>query len=250
MFSLCIPTMDRFDNFLSTYLVKYLENEYINEIVITDENGNDIEKIKSVFPDNNKLILFKNQTRLGPFLNKIKACSAAKNEWIVLIDSDNFADEKYFFTAKKCIEEVIGEQKNIILAPSKALPNFDYSHLSGITYKKGNFGLNRKFEEINKRPHNSDSIVLMNTGNYVINKSLINNLNLSLEKDISKSSACDVIYFNTLLFEQLDLNMYVVPNLEYQHVVHNESIYIQTVNNFIEFNNFVHERFNNLILEK
>ena len=52
MFSLCIPTMDRFDNFLSKYLPKYLENEYINEIVITDENGNDIEKIKKEFSDN------------------------------------------------------------------------------------------------------------------------------------------------------------------------------------------------------
>ena len=248
MFSLCIPTMDRFDNFLSKYLPKYLENEYINEIVITDENGNDIEKIKKEFPDNNKLILIKNQTRLGPFLNKITACSASKNEWIVLMDSDNFADKNYFMIAKKCIEEVIGEQKNIILAPSKALPNFDYSHLSGITYKKGNFNLNKKFEEINKRPHNCASGTLMNTGNYVINRSLIYDLDLSLEKDnISKSSACDVIYFNTLLFEQLDLNMYVVPNLEYQHVVHDGSIYTQTHRQFAAFNNYVYNKYNNLI---
>ena len=248
MFSLCIPTMDRFDNFLSKYLVKYLENEYINEIVITDENGNDIEKIKSAFPDNNKLTLIKNQTRLGPFLNKISACSAAKNEWIVLIDSDNFADKNYFITAKQCIEDVIGEEKNIILAPSKALPNFDYSHLSGLIYKKGNFNFNKKFEETHKSSHNSHSTILMNTGNYVINRSLIYNLNLSLEKDnISKSSACDVIYFNTLLFEQLDLNMYVVPNLVYQHVVHDGSIYMQTSNNFKEFNNLVYNRYNNLI---
>jgi hypothetical protein len=248
MFSLCIPTMDRFDNFLSKYLVKYLENEYINEIIITDENGNDIEKIQRAFPDNNKLILIKNEIRLGPFLNKISACSAAKNEWIVLMDSDNFADKDYFLIAKKCIEEVIGEQKNIILAPSKALPNFDYSHLSGIIYKKGSFNKNNYFEATHKKHHNSPSTTLMNTGNYVINRNLIYNLNLSLEKDnIQKSSACDVIYFNTLLFEQLDLNMYVVPNLEYQHVVHNGSIYIQTADIFRDFNNLVYNRYNNLI---
>lgn len=248
MFSLCIPTMDRFDNFLSKYLVKYLENEYINEIVITDENGNDIEKIKKAFPDNNKLVLIKNQMRLGPFLNKISACSSVKNEWIVLMDSDNFADKNYFITAKKCIDEVIGQQKNIILAPSKALPNFDYSHLSGLIYKKGNFKLNKQFEATHKKPHNSPSTTLMNTGNYVINRNLIYNLNLSLEKDnIKKSSACDVIYFNTLLFEQLDLNMYVVPNLQYQHVVHNGSIYMQTESIFRDFNNSVYNRYNSLI---
>ena len=65
--------------------------------------------------------------------------------------------------------------------------------------------------------------------------------------NIGKSSACDVIYLNTLLFEQLDLNMHVIPNLEYDHVVHNGSIYIQTSNNFKEFNNLVHNRYNNLV---
>lgn len=248
MFSLCIPTMDRFDNFLSKYLVKYLENEYINEIVITDENGNDIEKIKKTFPDNNKLILIKNEKHLGPFLNKISACSAAKNEWIVLIDSDNFASKKYFITAKTYIEQVIKEQKNIILAPSKANPNFDYSHLSGFIYKKGNFTKNNKIEQITKQSFNSSSATLMNTGNYVINKNLIYNLNLQNEQNnIHKSSACDVIYFNTMLFEQLDLNMHVVQDLEYEHVVHNGSIYTLTSNNFREFNNLIYNRYNNLI---
>ena len=65
MFSLCIPTMDRFDKFLSRYLPKYLANEYISEIIITDENGNDVEKINRAFPDNSKLVLFKNERRLG-----------------------------------------------------------------------------------------------------------------------------------------------------------------------------------------
>jgi hypothetical protein len=164
------------------------------------------------------------------------------------MDSDNFADKNYFITAKKYIEEVIGQQKNIILAPSKARPNFDFTYLSGIIYKKGNFNSNKAFEKIHNNHSNSPSTTLMNTGNYVINKKLIYDLDLSLEKDnIPKSSACDVIYFNTLLFEQLDLNMYVVPNLEYEHVVHGGSIYIQTSNNFREFNELVHNRYNNLI---
>jgi NDP-sugar pyrophosphorylase family protein len=248
MFSLCIPTIDRFDKFLSRYLVKYLENEYINEIIITDENGNDIEKIKNMFGDNKKLVLIKNKECLGPFLNKLKACSFAKNEWIVLMDSDNFAYKDYFITAKKYIEENIGEQKNIILAPCKARPNFDYSHLSGFIYKKGNFCKNNQLEKQIIKSHNSPSTTLMNTGNYVINKYLINNLNLQNENNnIAKSSACDVLYFNMLLFQQLDLNMHVVPNLEYDHVVHNGSIYIQTSEKYKEFNNLVHNRYNNLV---
>jgi len=240
--------MDRFDMFLSKYLVKYLDNEYINEIIITDETGNDVEKIKHAFPDNSKLVLIKNKHRLGPFLNKLKACSLAKNEWIVLMDSDNFADTDYFMIAKKYIEEKVGEQKNIILAPCKARPNFDFSHLSGFIYKKGDFRKNNENEKniIQKHHHNSSG--LMNTGNYVINKYLINNLDLQSETDnINKSSACDVIYFNTLLFEQLDLNIHVIHNLEYDHVVHNGSIYLQTARNYKDFNDLVHNRYNNLV---
>ena len=138
MFSLCIPTFDRFDSFLSKYLIKYLENEYIDEIVITDENGNDIEKIKNTFPNNSKLKLIQNDSHLGPFLNKIKVCSIAKNEWIVLMDSDNFADKDYFINAKNYIDLIIGSNsKNIILAPSFARPGFNFSNLSGFIYKKG-----------------------------------------------------------------------------------------------------------------
>jgi hypothetical protein len=98
-----------------------------------------------------------------------------------------------------------------------------------------------------KRNHNYPSSTMMNTGNYVINKYLINNLNITNEiNNIYNSSSCDVIYFNTLLFEQLDLNLHVVPNLEYNHVVHNGSIYLQTSNQFKDFANKVHNRYNQL----
>jgi hypothetical protein len=253
MFSLCIPTMNRFDNFLSKYIPLYLNNSLISEIVICDENGNDINKINQAFPNNSKLKLFKNEVQLGPFKNKLKACSNATNEWIVLIDSDNFADYHYFQIAKNYINQNIKvHEKNIILAPAKALPNFNYSHLAGMIFKKGKFNENRIIE--NKNMNNTKNIsftqseVLMNTGNYVLNKYLINNINLNAEiEQIKLSSACDVIYFNTLLFEQLDLNMHIVENLEYSHVVHDGSIYVQTHNNFRQFNEYVYQRYRSLL---
>jgi hypothetical protein len=246
MFTLCIPTIDRFDDFLSKYLPHYISNELIDEIVITDENGNDVNKIKDAFPNNEKLVLIKNDVKLGPFLNKIKACREAKNEWIVLIDSDNFASKEYFNVAKEYIENFVRETKNIILAPEKALPNFDYSHLAGFIYKKGNFKNNSLLEKNVIKKHNCESIVMMNTGNYVINKWLIQNLDLSKETNIHESPACDVIYFNVLLFEQLDLHLHVVPKLEYQHVVHDGSVYIQTCNQFRHFSDYIHGRYYSL----
>ena len=147
MFSLCIPTMDRFDNFLKTNLNKYLKNEYIKEIVITDENGEDVKKIKEEFPNNDKLKLFINEKRLGPFLNKIKACQKASNEWIVLMDSDNFASKSYFEIVNNYIVNK-NLLKTTILSPCWAKPRFNYSHLSGYIFKKGTFNKIRRKEKI------------------------------------------------------------------------------------------------------
>jgi hypothetical protein len=242
MFSLCIATMDRYDTFLSKNLPKYLANDLISEIIITDENGNDAKKIELAFDKEDKLRIFTNMEKLGPFKNKLKACSLANNEWIVLMDSDNFADVDYFITGKNYIDSnELG--KNVILAPCFAKPRFDYRKLSSLIYKKDNFISNRKIEQERK----TTCAVLMNTGNYILNKYLVDNINLSGEEaNIAKSSACDVIYFNVLLFEQLNLELHVIPDMEYEHVVHDGSVYIQTHRQFARFNQETHVRFNKL----
>ena len=244
MFSLCIPTMDRYDSFLITNLPKYLSNKRINEIVISDENGNDVKKIQKDFPNNDKLKLFVNTERLGPFLNKINACKKAKNEWIVLMDSDNFADEDYFNTVYNYLQTKIVSNR-CILAPCWAKPNFNYSHLSGMVFKKGNFNMIKK-KELNMDKKYKNSQVLMNTGNYVINKYLIDNLNLDNERKYLKySHSCDVIYMNTLFFEQInDMEMHVLKDLHYSHVVHAGSVYKEYSNEFRKFNNFIYNRYN------
>jgi hypothetical protein len=242
MFSLCIPTINRFDKFLSKYLPQYLENELIDEIIISDENGEDAKKIKEHF-NSPKIKLNINNNKLGPFLNKITCCKLAKNEWIALIDSDNFANLEYFITCHNYIKN--NElSKNTILAPDFAKPNFDYRHIGGKVISKNNLNEITNYElSMNKKMIE----VLMNTGNYVLNKYIIDNLNLQSESNnIQYSSACDVIYFNTLVFEQLNCNIHVVPNMQYDHVVHDGSVYLQTRINTQKFIDYVHSRYRNL----
>lgn len=248
MFSLCIPTMDRFDNFLIQYLPKYLEMDLINEIVISDENGNDAAKIREAFPDNPKLRIFVNESCLGPLLNKVRVCSHASNEWIALIDSDNFADQDYFIAAKDYLDKHISvDQKNIILAPCRGNPDFNWTHLTGFIYKMGSFVENRRIEEqIRLYPSAGHSSTLMNTGNYIINKYLIDNIDFSKDPNIPKTDPCDVIYFNKTLFEKLDMNLHVVPNMEYTHSIHPDSIYSKKHMQFWDFIVHVHDEFHNL----
>jgi hypothetical protein len=123
-----------------------------------------------------------------------------------------------------------------ILAPSWAKPGFDYRVFNNLVIKRSNL------KEINSK--NDKLKTLMNTGNYIINKYLINNINLELEKDkIQYSSSCDVIYFNTLLFEQFPLEIHVIKGMHYDHVVHDGSIYINTRHKYPSFNKSIHDRF-------
>lgn len=231
MFSLCIATMNRFDSFLSKYLVEYLKYEWVDEIVITDENGDDVRKIEQAFPGHPKLRLFTNEKQLGALFNKLKACSLAKNEWIALLDSDNFASASYFEKAKEYIENVQG--KNVILAPARAKPFFNFQPVGPV--------LNRSNS---KAHHTEQDLVLLNTGNYVLNKYLIDHLDLSGEEEnLKHKSPYDVIYLNTLFLEQLDVQIHVVDGMEYDHVLHNQNLWVLTHQNFHGFYAYVKHRY-------
>lgn len=222
MFSLCITTINRFDNFLKKNIPKYLENDLISEIIISDEApSDDFKLLQQHFPDKSKLKLLKNETVLGPFLNKIRCCKEASNEWIVLIDSDNFADiDDYFKIAEKYITSSHNINEKTIISPFIASPNFDYKFLANIILTKNN---------IRNYYNNPMFNCFINTGNYIINKNLIDNVDF--EKDMSlieKSSACDVKLMNTLFLEQFEnFNIHVVENMKYNHVVHDESVYLK-----------------------
>lgn len=217
-FSLCIPTMDRYE-FLSVNLPKYINNPLIDEIVISDENGNDVRKIKKNFKNTNIFKFHINKIRKGVFYNKIQCCKLAKNDWIALIDSDNFADIDYFQEASNFLNSMDKTNKNnIILAPSFAKPSFNYSEFSGLCFNKEYFKNILAF----KNSYN----VLLNTMNYIINKNLIENLILSeKDKELSKKKCltCDSMFLNLLFFEKLDMEMYIVPNMYYNHTVHKGS---------------------------
>jgi len=240
MFSLCITTLNRFDDFLKKNIPKYLENGLISEIIISDEaSSDDFKLLQEHFPDNGKLKLLKNETILGPFLNKIRCCKEASNEWIVLLDSDNFADiDDYFKIAEKYIasSSSLNINEKTILSPSMASPNFDYKFLANIILTKNN---------IRNYYNNPMFNCFINTGNYIINKNLIDTLNF--EKDIEliqKSSACDVKLMNTLFLEQFEnFNIHVVENMKYNHVVHDESVYLKNYMKTQDTINIVNDRF-------
>ncbi len=236
MFSLCIPTMNRYDEFLKYFLPQYLKNPLINEIIICDENGEDVKKIYNnpEFIDP-RIRLYINEKRLGPLHNKLKTIKLATNDWIALIDSDNFADEDYFKEASSFILKKKPNNSSI-LAPVAANPgknSVEYATHAGFNFKAfAGFNINidyfKTMTEDKFRRHNQ-LLLLFNTGNFILHKSLIQCLLLDGEDSNLKTDFFDVFYFNTLLFEQIPgLNFYVVPKMSYQHSIHNGSTTLQS----------------------
>lgn len=224
--SLCIPTINRFDTFLSRYIpqyIEYLNKNLIDEIVICDENGNDYQKInekyKNIISDSNgKIRIYKNDKVLGVFMNKNKVCSLAKCNYIALIDSDNFPDEIYFQEAKKFILNN-KLSSHVIIAPSFAKPNFSYKKYCGTKITKSC---------IKNIIHDITFQILLNTGNFIISNDIIKDIKFD-ENIVHKSASYDVVHFNLLLFQQFnDIELYVIEKMEYQHVIHDDSEYLKT----------------------
>jgi hypothetical protein len=223
--SLCITTMKRFDTFLGKSLEeynKYLDEGLINEIVISDETGEDYDKIIAKW--GNKFRVFKNETRLGVFKNKIRVVNEAANNIVILMDSDNFAPREYMVS----ILDYISNKKlseNFILSPALAKTNYK----DGFDYR----GFNNKIvTRANIKEYVAQPIfqILLNTGNYVFNKGLM--ANIKYDETVMKIiSACDVIYFNLLAFQQHpDIELHIVPDLYYEHRVHPQSTYLTEIN--------------------
>jgi hypothetical protein len=224
--SLCIPTMNRFDTFLKNYLqfyLQYLKEGIIDEIVICDETGDDYQKIINTFGIVPNFKVVKNDSVLGVFKNKLKVASLASSDYIALIDSDNFCNSQYFNTVKKYIYEKKHLFSNaIVLAPSFAKPNFNYKQFENAIVTRSNF---KDFY------YNGNFETLLNTGNFVFNKYIIDNIKYD-DSVMNVITAADVLYFNLLAFLQFqDFQIHVVENLEYEHVVHGGSIYTNTIHN-------------------
>jgi hypothetical protein len=207
--------MDRWE-FLSLNIPKYLDNPFIDEIVISDENGNDAQKINENF-SNEKIKIYFNEQKLGAFHNKEKVVSLAKNEYVCLMDSDNFAPVSYFEAWQKEFKP----DKKIVYCPSNTIPQKNHT---GFDFKKF-IG-----KDINKKTYKHYSRIntpFFNTGNYIFEKNFY--LSCKNNEQYNYESICyclDVMYKNWLMLEN-DAVLLAVKDMEYHHIVHSKSYYLQ-----------------------
>lgn len=215
--TLVIPTYNRCDLVIKSF-INVLDNDIVEEIVINDDfsDENIFENLKKELNkiNSNKIKLFRNEKNLGAFNNKYQSVKKSKNDWVILLDSDNIIKNNYLLSLP------IKKDKSCLYLPNKAIcssPLLNYSEFSGIVCDKIKYK-NKALSKDNKTQ------CLLNTGNYFFNR---DSYLEAIEKnnDLLDPFAADVFYFIFLWFKNIkNASFFVVDNMSYEHYLHtNES---------------------------
>jgi hypothetical protein len=200
----------------SNYIIEQLKRDYfllsdqlIDEIVIQDDYSDDYIKLKEYSSD--KIKVYQNSENLSPLLSRVNLVNNCKNDWVILMDSDNFLE-------KNCFDKVRGLELNneTTYCPDYARPNFGFKVFSDVLMDM-NF--------VKQRIPNLDMQIFLNVGNYLINKSNY----LKVAEKIDKSFAhwaVDVIYFNYLWLSS-GYKLFCIKDYEYDHTIRGDSYWMQ-----------------------
>jgi glycosyltransferase involved in cell wall biosynthesis len=213
--TLAITTYNRTELLFRSF-EKVVDDPRISEIIIVDDRSdlNIFEAISTRLKRIEKVRLYRNNKNLGVYHNKHMSVKMSSNEWVIVFDSDNVIDKTYL-DALEFVAGRDGLSKDIVYTPSFARPKFDYRHMAGKYINRMNVG--RFFRE-------AQFDCLINTMNCVVHKASY----LEVYNPDTEPAAADSAYFNYRWLQNLG-QLYVVPGMEYDHLVHDGSHYVQTI---------------------
>ena len=229
--SLAIPFYNNSKYIKEALGLVVMRDSRINEIIILDDYSNENEYIKMVEiafkkPNRDKIKIFRNKKNLKLPLNKIEVLKYCSNNWVYLLDADNYLCVNTIDILYKLPEW----KEDTIYAPwiSITFPNFssalDYRNLKNIEIDR-NYVRDKFFD--------GKMTTFMNNCNYFLCKDkyldCMNKNNNIIENLINNIGANLLMPFDsiTLLILWLKENnkIKVVEYLEYKHRIHDESTF-------------------------
>jgi len=221
MITLAIPSYNRSHYVIESFL-RVLDDYRITEILIVDDCSleseySKLESLISSFKDHSafsKIRLIRNEKNLGSFFNKKKCVDESKNEWVILLDSDNSIDVSYLdsLTNKNNL--------NFLYTPSHAKCSsklLDYRKYSNEIIDRN------KYKRILNQERNLSWDCILNTGNYFFNRNTYLEC-INKEEILVDSFAADAFYLIYLWMKNIeDAKLEVVSGMEYDHRLHEQS---------------------------
>ena len=214
--------MDRW-TFLKDQVPKYLNDPNISYIVISDENGKDINVICEMEMDSHpKLRLYQNDTVLGVYGNKRQCFLKAPSEWVAVLDSDNQFEPGFFKEFLKAKERDGKLSKKTIYCAG------DIRRLDLATGDSED--RTKQFSGMKISRENWNSVLQMRGWNF-----LLNDGNCIWPRDVVKHFpdipedqivGTDSVFFMRQAI-QAGYTLSVEPRMHYIHTVHSGSHWIQ-----------------------
>lgn len=219
--TVAIPTMDRWSTFLKSELPAYLSNPTINAVVISDENGNDIQSICEAGLDTDpKLRLYQNNSVLGVYGNKRQCLLRSSTDYVAVLDSDNHF-EPAFFDAFYASRQRDGGDKTIYSAGNNRRVDLNTGieedrtrHFSGMRISRSNWNTVLETKGWN---------FLLNDGNCIWPRAVVKHMPDLPEEQIVGT---DSIYAMRQAI-QAGYTLCVEPTMSYIHTVHDGSHWLQ-----------------------
>jgi glycosyltransferase involved in cell wall biosynthesis len=264
--SVAIPCYNS-SSFIINALIYPISDDRIDDIVISDDASGDFAELQKKVDalQSPKIRLFHNEMNFGCHRNKAIAASHAKNDWVIVFDSDNIFGKKYV-DALYAIKEW---NPDSIYCPEsgQSLPHFSWKDFKEKIdldvfkkYMKGkqihiNFFKKRfhkfffsfpifiqkpiSFLFLNKK--SSRFLALMNCCNYFVNKNKYLSIQETSGTEISrlsrteniKPSGADSIFTNYFWLKH-ENNLKVVPGMEYYHTLRRDSYWVNTIHDYVK----------------
>lgn len=220
--TVAIPTMERW-SFLKDQIPKYLNDPNISFVLISDENGRDINVICELEMDSDpKLRLYQNDTVLGVYGNKRQCFLKAPSEWVAVLDSDNKFDSDFFEAFLKAKErDGPLSEKTIYCAGFIQHLNLKTGSIENKTNQFNGMKISRdNWNTVLKMPGWN---FLLNDGNCIWPRNVIKNFPDLPEDQIVGT---DSIFFMRQAI-QAGYTLSVEPTMHYIHTVHDGSHWLQ-----------------------
>jgi glycosyltransferase involved in cell wall biosynthesis len=205
-----IPYYNRADLVMET--IRPLMNEdRVDEIILCDDCSpeDDFDKLLRNTEGMDKIKIVRNIKNFHNQHNKRNALSFAKNEWVLLLDNDNVAQQDFFDK----LFALDYWEPDTIYHPAFAAPTFDYRQFNDETFTKKNV---RHFA------HHPIFMTLLNTNNYLVNR---DEYLRKYRYDKTVRGADGIFFMYNWLNE--GNKIYIVPDMQYFHRVHDGSEFLR-----------------------
>src|SRR4028119_231587 len=201
-------------------LCNALYDDRIDDIIIYDDASSPEEfsrmqaNVANLSP---KISIRRGEQNFGAYKSKIMAISHCKNEWAIILDSDNALSETYVDR----LYHITAWNPKLIYYPTSANPYFNFKLFSDTE-----INLEKARELILNNPNPRLFRNFINDGNYFVNVQKYQ-IGVKDNQDICVQ-ASDVAAFNYLWLTSGG-SLYAVSNLSYYHRQHSGSYWLSTM---------------------